>query len=63
MAKKIECTIISSVSLSSDKRNISADKDFSHSGQESGVFDSYRALLRNLGGEQEVLRERLNILV
>ena len=63
MVKKIECTIISSVSLSGNKKSTAADKDFSYSGQEIGVFASYKALLRNSSCGQEVFREGLNILV
>ena len=62
MVKKIECTIISSVSLSSNKKSTAANKEISHSGQGIGVFASYKALLRNLGGGQEIFREGLNIL-
>ena len=62
MVKKIKCKIIDSVSFSSDKRSTVADKDCAQSGRESGLFASYNVLLRESSSEQEVIRERLDLL-
>ena len=63
MLKKIECRILSSVSLSGDKEKGVFEKEFGQSENAKAIFSSYGLFSNKLKSEKAVLGSGLNIFV